>query len=292
MPHYQLAWGDRWPALLQALGRKQKQVLFSPFTALPEGDGIPWLSSCLWMNEDRREWPQYRNQEGLLQYYVMDPASILAARALEVGASDSVLDMCAAPGGKTLVLAQALGEGGVLDANEFSSARRERLKKVIQQYVPRDQRRQIFVKGRDGLKYSLMAKNQYSRILVDAPCSGEKYLFSGNAPSLNTGGQSNKPYHTTDISRIRTLAKRQYALLASALVATKEGGRIVYSTCALSREENDGVVERLLSRKSDQVRWVEVKSLGAEGEKTDFGWHYLPDRCGFGPIYFSVLMKV
>ena len=244
------------------------------------------------MNEDRREWPQYRNQEGLLQYYVMDPASILAARALEVGASDSVLDMCAAPGGKTLVLAQALGEGGVLDANEFSSARRERLKKVIQQYVPRDQRRQIFVKGRDGLKYSLMAKNQYSRILVDAPCSGEKYLFSSNAPSLNTGGQSNKPYHTTDISRIRTLAKRQYALLASALVATKEGGRIVYSTCALSREENDGVVERLLSRKSDQVRWVEVKSVGAEGEKTDFGWHYLPDRCGFGPIYFSVLMKV
>jgi 16S rRNA C967 or C1407 C5-methylase (RsmB/RsmF family) len=88
------------------------------------------------------------------------------------------------------------------------------------------------------------------------------------------------------------LAKRQYGLLASALLAAKSGGLIVYSTCALSYEENDGVVERLLARKQGDVEVVFKNAPSPFAEKTSCGWIHLPDRCGFGPLYFSVLKKI
>ncbi len=270
---YGSMWKERWPTLVEALKKQDLQVARKNQFILNEEPR--WLEDF-----NFKEIP--RGQDDLLQYYIMDPASILAADALEVQDGDSVLDMCAAPGGKTLILAEALRTDGELIANEMSENRRERLKKVIQQYIPRSIRDRVWVTGKDAGKFALTHENKFDRILVDAPCSGEKHLLE-NKTELNEWKKS----------RSEKLAQRQYALLTAALLACKSGGRIVYSTCSISNLENDEVIARLLKKKKDQFQVVDAAPALSYAEKTEFGWQFLPDfkGSGMGPIYYSVLVK-
>ena len=264
-------WGERWSALWQSLAAPEKQV--ARRNLFLEGSGPLWLTAF-----EFKEIP--RGSDGLLQYYIMDQASIYAGQAMEVQPGDKVLDMCAAPGGKTLILAEALRGDGELSANEMSEARRDRLKKVIQQYIPRSVRDRVWVTGKDGGKFALSHKDQFDRILVDAPCSGEQHLLENKTEMSEW-----KP------SRSEKLAQRQYALLTAALLAVKPGGRIVYSTCSISNLENDEVIARLLKKKEGQFLVVETTAPHELAEKTKYGWQFLPDRSHMGPIYFSVLKR-
>ena len=278
--HFSQIFGSRWPNLLAALQSKEKQVLFSPFSK-DQAHEIPWLENCWWLDESRQDWPQKRGADGLLSYYVLDPASVIVARALGVDAGDRVLDMCAAPGGKSLVLAQAIGQEGSLDLNELSAPRRARLTKVVQQYVPKPLREIIFVKGKDGIRFGLVAKESYDRILVDAPCSGERHLLE-NMSELSRW----------KVKRVTSLAQKQYSLLASGLAALKKGGRLVYSTCALSPHENDGVIEKAFKKKKGLFEVCKLEAPSPWAEETNHGWIHLPDKCEFGPLYYSVLKKL
>jgi 5-methylcytosine rRNA methyltransferase NSUN4 len=267
---YQDMHGERWPRLFQALMHVEPQACrWNQFSSPPPEQVISAL-------EAKGEIP--RDENGLLRYYVMDPASYWAALALEVQDGDQVLDMCAAPGGKSLVLAEALKTSGELLANEMSEARRDRLKKVIQQYIPRHVRDRVWVTGKDGGKFALTHKQKFDRILVDAPCSGERHLF-----------ETPKELEEWKPSRSEKLAQRQYALLTAALLACKPGGRIVYSTCTVSELENDQVIEKLLKKKEGQFRVLETKLPLPGAEKTVYGIRMWPDLCEAGPIYYSVL---
>ncbi len=276
--HFASVYGDRWNALWAALNKPENQVARKSLFA--EADRPAWpeaqLSGChLWSGGELA-----RGTDGLLQYYVMDPASILCARALGVQDGDLVLDMCAAPGGKTLILAEALKGSGEILANEISPGRRERLKKVIQQYIPREIRNRVWVTGKDGGLFVKSHPAHFDRILVDAPCSGERHLL-----------QSPSDLKEWSVKRSEKLAQRQYALLTAALLVAKPGARIVYSTCSISPLENDGVIERLLQKKNGEFQVIEHQSE-IEGEKTRFGQQFFPDQFAFGPIYFSVLERV
>lgn len=271
-------YGDRWPILYKALQDNERQVRRHNFFAgsSPQ-DELPWLSACEWQTEQSTP---ARTESGLLDVYVMDPASVIVARALEVQDGDRVLDMCAAPGGKTLVLAEGLRENGELIANETSPSRRDRLMNVIRQYLPQGVRSRVWVKGVDGLQYGMREPEGYDRILVDAPCSGERHLLEN--PKELEGWTEN---------RTKSLAQKQYGLMTSALLALKPGGRLVYSTCSISPYENDGVIERLLKKKSDQFEVVKVAAPTEFAEEAEYGWMHLPDCAGFGPLYFVVLQK-
>ena len=267
---------DRWPHLLGALQESEKQTarknLFADSSTVKLE---PWqgLESCfVWSGGE-----QTRDSNGLLEFYIMDPASVICARALEVKDGDRVLDMCAAPGGKTLILIEALLNSGEIIANELSAGRRERLKKVIQQYVSREVRNRVWVTGKDAGLFAKSHPDYFDRILVDAPCSGERHLL-----------HSPKDLSEWSPSRSQKLAQRQYALLTAALYSLKEGGRIVYSTCSISNLENDLVIERLLDKKKSQF---EVVKVNYGGEETQFGQQFFPDQSGYGPIYFSILEK-
>jgi len=266
--------GERWqrlyPALLAPEARVGRWNQFSKeippqesfFTAVPTSE-IP------------------RDAEGLLRYYVMDLASFYAAQALQVESGERVLDMCAAPGGKSLILAEALASSGELIANELSQNRRERLKKVIQQYIPRSVRDRVWVTGKDAGQFALTHKESFDRILLDAPCSGERHLFASPQDL-----QEWKP------SRSDKLAQRQYALLTAALLACRPGGKIVYSTCSISTLENDDVIERLQKKKKNQFEIRESPSPMEGSEATKYGRQIWPDATGFGPIYYAVLQKI
>lgn len=277
--YYQGQWQDRWPLLLQSLQQDGRKVArpnrFAGASVRPDGD---------------RSEPK-RLPSGLLDVYWMDPASIVAARALRAKAGDRVLDLCAAPGGKTLVVGEPLflcGDALGFDisseliANEISDPRRTRLRNTLSDYFPPLVLERTRVTGHDGSKWGLYEKEAYDRIVLDAPCSGERHQLKNNFAEWTP-------------KTSRHLAIRQYALLASAWMALKPGGRIVYSTCSISKEENDGVVAKLLKRKGDEVDVIRGEVADHEGvvlEETEFGYSILPDRSdGAGPIFFSVLEK-
>jgi len=233
-------------------------------------------------------------------HYFLDPASIRAAQALQVRPGEQVLDLCAAPGGKTLILAESLFGGilpgtaeepmkskpeisryGFLVANELSSDRRRRLKEVLESHMPALIRGGIEITGYDGNQFGLRKPGKFHRVLLDAPCSSERHLLEADPLA--------KEWRPT---RTRQLFMRQYSLICSAVLALKRGGTLVYSTCSISPEENDGVIERLLKRKGDQVKLDPETSDLDDLERTRFGFQIFPDRAGgAGPIFISRLLR-
>jgi len=247
---YSRVYGDRWERLRSALlepGEKAERACFGGYSR-----------------------------------YVLDSASIRAAEALGVRPGDRVLDACAAPGGKTLVLLEALQGKGELVANELSSARRFRLKQVIEDHVPSELREQVTVTAYDANRFGLKKEGYFDRVLLDAPCSSEAHLLAEDPEQV--GWKE---------SRTRQLAMRQYSLLCSALLSVKPGGVVVYSTCSISPLENDGVIERLLRKKADSVRVDEDSFVDSGFERTGCGVQIFPDRFpGRGPIYWSRLIRI
>lgn len=242
-------YGERWPGLLKALKTPHQKT----------------ARSCL----------------GGYSSYVMDSASIRAAEALGVRPGDQVLDLCAAPGGKTLVLLEGLQGRGALTANELSSDRRRRLKEVIQTHVPGELQAIVRITGFDGNQFGLRKKECFDRVLLDAPCSSERHLLDED-PEVRDWKES----------RTRGLALRQYSLICSALLSLKKGGTLVYSTCSISPLENDGVIEKLLRKKGAMVQ-LDPSHAGLESlERTRHGFQIFPDQAdGAGPIYISRLVR-
>ncbi len=240
------------------------------------------------------EEPKVAFSQGLLKPYYMSAASIAAARALlPVGYSSfcdnaCILDMCAAPGGKTLVLASIMGEGCTLVANELSATRRRRLVNVLDEYLLPEKRLHVRVTGFDGARWSRHQRECFDFILLDAPCSSERHVLF-DKKSLSQWSKA----------RVKSLAIRQWALLSGAWLLLKRGGRLVYSTCALTYAENSGVVERLLKKYPDSKLYFPPSgffsniSIKMQSEESSCGVSIFPDKsCGIGPMFFSVLEKV
>ncbi len=284
--YFTTVYGNRWASLKEALLFSDTHVARINAWSPPENSNpitleekFPFLENAYKIS-DREKFRPLKTAQDLFDVYFMDPGSIFVAQELKVTDGDLVLDMCAAPGGKALLLFESLKESGELFANEISENRRSRLKRVVQDYIPRNKRERLWVKGSDGINYGMKMPNHFDKILLDAPCSGEKHLL-----------QTPKELKEWSIKRTEKLAARQYGLLCSAVLALKPGGRLVYSTCSISPLENDGVIERFMNRKGESVK-LEENHLIDLGEKTKYGRIFLPDQAGFGPLYYSVLIKL
>jgi 16S rRNA (cytosine1407-C5)-methyltransferase len=246
--YYAAVYGNRWKDLRESL--------------LGENDPVPY-------------------GEGLVKPYMLDRASVLAAQSLDLSVEGPILDACAAPGGKTLVIASRMGERSSLLANELSGERRRRLAKVLDKHLPPELRGRVRVAGFDAAAAGGRAseRGRFAAVLLDAPCSSERHVLG-----------SEKAMAAWTPARPRFLAKRQWALLSSAFLLLRGGGSLVYATCALSPEENDAVVSRLLEKYGDQVL---LEGPGfSEGEPTQHGRLILPDRSrGMGPMYVARIRK-
>lgn len=217
-----------------------------------------------------------------LESYFLDEASAVCAEQLDVRPGMQVLDMCAAPGGKSLVLASRLMGEGLLMSNDRSADRRLRLRRVLDASLPEAWRSVVQISGHDATRWGVHEKDRWDRILLDAPCSSERHVLES-------------PRHLDEwsFSRIKRLSEQQGAMLAAAVDALRPGGEMVYSTCALAAEENDQVVEKILKKRKDKVEPM-LASIALEGaEATEYGVHMLPDRtAGRGPIYYARLRRL
>ncbi len=265
----------RWPLLFEALRAPDIKVArLNPYLEFDfEAQNISGQKYIL-------ETAQTRDQE---RFYVLDLASLIPPLALNPSVDDICLDMCAAPGGKTLVLASlmAMSSDSVIDlvANEMSPDRRSRLIRVLKEQLPDPIFRQIKITKHDASKWCLYQKEHFDKILLDAPCSGERYFMNNEAEILSWTRK-----------RSQNMSARQFALLASAFECLKVGGQIVYSTCSISQFENDDVIRKLLKKRNGRVEVLKFDS--PLGEATEFGWQILPDvTSGFGPIYFSLVQR-
>jgi len=222
--------------------------------------------------------------------YYLDAASVLAAYCLPLANAHSILDMCAAPGGKSLVLAHRMEKEAQLLCNERSAQRRNRLLHVLNDHLSEEIRKRVRVSAQDG---SLMCKREtetFDCILLDAPCSSERHVLTGE-----------KYLEQWTPARIKHLALSQWALLSSAFRLLKTNGSLLYATCALSPLENDKVIARLI-KKINTAHIINIDMIKAKKdcpyslpdcEKTEYGFQVFPDiQEGAGPLYFSLLRKV
>jgi len=235
----------------------------------------PLLQATLESGKKHYETLSYGPKE-----YHLDQASFLAAQALAPKEGEGVLDLCAAPGGKSLALAGMMNFRGSLTSNDRSATRRGRLKRVLKESLPEIHKLEITVTGHDAAKWLLHETSCYDKVLLDAPCSSEEHLL-----------QNPKYLKDWKPGRTKKLAQTQYAMLLSALEVVKPEGLILYSTCSISPLENDGVVSRAMKKRPGRMALQDVTLPW--GEKTDFGWEIFPDKSeGRGPIYLSLIKRL
>ncbi|MBZ3874746.1 5-methylcytosine rRNA methyltransferase NSUN4, partial [Sciurus carolinensis] len=233
---------------------------------------------------------------GVMDYYLMDAASLLPVLALDLQPGDVVLDLCAAPGGKTLALLQT-GCCRHLAANDLSTSRMDRLQKVLHSYVPRDIREgnRIRVTSWDGRKWGELEGDTYDRVLVDVPCTTDRH-------SLHE--EENNIFQRSRKKERQMLPVLQVQLLAAGLLATKPGGYVVYSTCSLSHLQNEyvvqGTIELLANQYSIEVQVEDLSHFRKLFMDTfcffpscQVGELVMPNlMANFGPMYFCKMRRL
>jgi 16S rRNA (cytosine967-C5)-methyltransferase len=196
-------------------------------------------------------------------FVIQNEASGLVVELLNPRLDDRVLDLCAAPGGKTTDIALRLGESGSLTAVDVSQERLE----LLRENLTRLNIKSVFVVQADGTKFS---SGTYDKILVDAPCSGTGVFRKFPESRWITAPE--------DVGR---LAQQQLQLLNNAANLLAPGGHIVYSTCSVLRAENENVIERFLTDRPDFIvalpaDFAYVNVVGEDHMvRTYPGWKYL-----------------
>ena len=194
----------------------------------------PFADNTFYLDTEHKAGSDPLHHAGM--YYMQEPSATSAVNVLNPQPGERILDLCAAPGGKSTQIASHIGENGLLWSNEYVPARAH----ILQQNVERWGIRNQVVSSRDTGPLCEGLQDYFDAVLVDAPCSGEG-MFRKEPQALSEWSVDN----------IRLCANRQDEILKNAAKAVKPGGRIVYSTCTFAPEENEGAVFRFLSTHPD-----------------------------------------
>ena len=186
---------------------------------------VPWEPRGYYYDLAARPGLSPYHEAGL--YYLQEPSAMAPAGLLDVRPGMRVLDLCAAPGGKSTQLAAALQGQGLLIANEIHPQRA----KVLARNLERLAVVNGLVLNEHPQRLAERFPRYFDRILVDAPCSGEG-MFRKEEAALSDWSEET----------VAMCAGRQYEILCSAAAMLAPGGRLVYSTCTFAPAENEGVV--------------------------------------------------
>ncbi|XP_043521967.1 5-methylcytosine rRNA methyltransferase NSUN4 [Frieseomelitta varia] len=248
---------------------------------------------------ERENYTRFPNPKkgstGVSDYYLFDGGSILPVLALDIQFNDMVLDMCAAPGGKALTIFQTLMPR-VLVANDVGQSRINRLKNVMNEYVSNicEGQNMLIITQQDGR--SIDENGRYNKILVDVPCTTDRHMLHSDDNNIF------KPSRTKERLKMPEI---QAEILTTALKLVSVGGTVVYSTCALSPVQNDGVVQVALKRAWEENNCVMVVKDMTEALlplqciynfgniDLKYGHIVIPTlQNNWGPMYFCKMEKV
>lgn len=201
---------------------------------------IPYVKNGFYLEYDKVGNHPYHHA-GMI--YVQEPGAMAPAECLDINLDWCVLDMCAAPGGKSTQLKNKLGSNGVLVSNEIISSRC----RILTGNVERLGLRNTVTTCLDSAKIAKSFPSRFDLIMVDAPCSGEG-MFRKEEAAIDEWSMEN----------VLKCAQRQKEILENAVIALKDGGFIIYATCTFSLEENEMVIDDFLCR-HPEFELIEVK---------------------------------
>ena len=192
---------------------------------------IPWARDGYYYEENLRPGRHIFHETGV--YYIQEPSAMAVVELLDPKPGDKVLDLCAAPGGKTTQIAGRLLGQGLLVSNEIHPSRA----KILSQNVERMGIANAVVSNESAKILADHFPGFFNKIVVDAPCSGEG-MFRKDQKARGEWSQEN----------VVMCADRQKEILDYAACMLCPGGRLVYSTCTFSPEENEGNIQGFLNR--------------------------------------------
>ena len=166
------------------------------------------------------------------QIYVQDPGAMVSAAALDIEPGMTVCDLCAAPGGKSTQIASAMANEGFILSNEYVPKRA----KILVSNFERMGIRCGVVTSLDTSEITKLYENFFDIVVADAPCSGEG-MFRKDVPAIEEWSEEN----------VLLCKARQTDILENAAKILKYGGKLLYSTCTYSLEENETVVDEFLA---------------------------------------------
>uniref|UniRef100_G3UAE5 NOP2/Sun RNA methyltransferase 3 n=1 Tax=Loxodonta africana TaxID=9785 RepID=G3UAE5_LOXAF len=268
----------------------EKDLLSKGYYTLFQGS-LPYYPESMkcYLSRTPDRMPSQRHQmRNLKKYYLLNAASLLPVLALELRDGEKVLDLCAAPGGKSVALLQCAYPVFLL-CNEFDSLRSRWLRQTLESFIPQPLVNVIKVSELDGREVGDAQPETFDKVLVDAPCSNDRsWLFN-----THTQKQSLK------VMRESNLKINPVELMRSAIKALRPGGLLVYSTCTLSKAENQDVISEILNSCSNIVP-VDIKGM-ARTCSPDFTFAPTGQECGllvipdkgkaWGPMYVAKLQK-
>ena len=191
---------------------------------------IPYVNNGYYLEEQKIGNHPYHHA-GMI--YVQEPAAMAPAECVDIDPDWKIIDMCAAPGGKSTQLKNKLSEKGVLFSNEIVMNRC----KILTGNIERLGLKNCITTCMDTSNLSRNFQHKFDMIMVDAPCSGEG-MFRKDDTAINEWSEEN----------VLMCSSRQAQILDNAVVCLKDGGYIVYATCTFSLEENEMAVDAFLSR--------------------------------------------
>ena len=211
---------------------------------------IPYVENGFYFNYEKIGNHPYHHA-GMI--YVQEPGAMAPAECINIEPNWTVLDMCAAPGGKSTQIKNKLGKNGILVSNEIIPSRC----KILTGNIERLGLKNTVTTCMDTFKLAQSFPNTFDMIMVDAPCSGEG-MFRKDDTAIDEWSTEN----------VLKCAQRQAQILDNAVKALKDGGYIVYATCTFSIEENEMTVDSFLQRHQEfeLVPVTErIKSITSDG---------------------------
>ena len=206
-------------------------------SAIGLGEQYPWAADCYAITQAADRMSDLSVfKEG--RAYIQNAASWLPVIALDAHAGETILDVCAAPGGKTSHIAAIANNGAYITANDNSRGRLAKMQANLARL------------GVENITYTLydatqlarkLEGQQFDKILLDAPCSGEGMMRLSR----------DKDFATWSVAHIKRLQQMQKPILTQSWQLLKPGGTLVYSTCTMAPEENEAVVDYLLRTRPD-----------------------------------------
>ncbi len=240
--------GPEYPAFLESLTRPRAVALrFNPLKGeaprLPfVGERVPWEPQGFYYDPAARPGLHPYHEAGV--YYLQEASAMSAVALLDPQPGERVLDLCAAPGGKSTQIAGRMGGRGMLLCNEFNPKRARILSRNIERMAVSN----ALVTNESPQSLAKKLPGFFHRVLVDAPCSGEGMFRKEEAAVTDWSEES-----------VAMCAQRQGEILREAARLLAPGGRLVYSTCTFAPAENEQAVASFLEA-HPQFSLVEVSA--------------------------------
>lgn len=254
--------GEQWENFFESYEKNRYQALrFNPLKQqcekayyeqllrtlnIEETEAVAWTENGFYYESQAHPGKHPYHEAGV--YYIQEPSAMAPAALLPVEPGMRVLDLCAAPGGKSTQLAGKLMQQGLLVSNEIHPARC----KILSQNMERMGVRNVIVTNEDSKALADHFPCFFHGIMVDAPCSGEG-MFRKNPEAMNEWS----------MAQVEICANRQIEILENAAKMLARGGVMAYSTCTFSPEENEQVIAAFLEQNPDfyleeiQAPWFE-----------------------------------